>query len=90
MTRSEGVGNVWNAEKGLRLMNEEKRAKLKILDERLKELNELNWKIGKLSFYLNEDAEGKSKQDIDQLEHQLEIQIELQIVLVARILRGNY
>lgn len=73
-----------------RTMTPEQKDKYQRLDDRLAELADLNGKIGKLSFYLNENADGPDGIARDALIEQLESMDNYRDRLEYRIKKGWY
>lgn len=70
-------------------MEKEKYEKYKRLNDRLEELSELDKKMGKLAFYLNENA-GIEAKISDTLDEQLETMEKYRDILQKRITMGWY
>lgn len=71
-------------------MTQEQKDKYKRLTDRLAELADLNGKIGRLCFYLNEDAEGLNRDAKDSMLAQIGAMYDYQGKLERRIRRGWY
>lgn len=69
-------------------MNEDQRKKYERLNERLNELEDLNKKIGRLAFYLNENNVEGYKVEI--MDSQLDHMIGYRDNLKSRITKGIY
>lgn len=70
-------------------MNDKKLKKYERLNARLNELNDLNKKIGRLAFFLNED-ENVLQYEEEIMDKQLEHMIEYKKILEERIKKGVY